>query len=581
MFTGLKHPADRPPRRAGLIVPSLSLRPANSKEDYGIGDYIAALDTIDAEHELGIGVERGLPDTDPGPDDPSYFMGLIAGALNPMHVGMRVDMVPGLTQAGLDSVDPMLLRSLRGDLINFKAVQQLKRSLMWQAYLRFCRDYIDTRDALAEEFHKFCSTWSWLGPYSLFRALVDWERNPKWRTWDEMLRNYESAKQWLGQHQDREEIMNICRFWQYYQWVLYRQVFQVGLYAATKNVLRVGMLSYFTIADPWAYPHLYLQGRWGGAPPEPAFIGSRRTQELGQFWDNAPYDFPAHAKEGFLWWHQRLSALMVGCHGVLFDHGIGLVRGQYAHPYPESEADGFVGLSREKAIAKVLAMTGRPDYARYFPLESDEGEENRRLCVEQGRARLGAIRDAARKAGAQLVLVEDLGKKPEWMGEVMAELGLPGIIVTKYHRKENFGPFKPIEDVPYLSEATSATHDFPPQVEQYEDLVKAASQGDAGAQLELQRYFGFVGWRAEAPASYTPELCHHHLWTHLRGPSGLTTFGIADVLRLRYKTHIVGQNDTWAWRRRIPKPLTGYLGTPEAKDFKQMVVDSGRSAKDE
>jgi 4-alpha-glucanotransferase len=578
MYWGIATPGQQP-RYAGIIVPGMAARPENPHHDFGCGDYRAYRDVVRAASELGVKVVRDLPDSDSGTVDFSPFMGLVPRALNPLRATISADEVPGLTDADVRAVDPTLLNGLRRGQINYEAVLQVKRGLLWKSFLRFQDEYISTGHELANEFHTFSSNRPWLGPYSLFRSLLDWQGSADWSNWDAGVRTFSLAQNWLEGQQDRETLRTTCQFWRYVQWVLYRQRAALKAYATERDVLLIGMLSYATVADPWVEPSRYLLGWWGGAPPEPAFTGSRRTQLLGQVWGATPPDLTAQRRDGYASLKEQGSGLMEVCHGGLLDHGIGWARGPFCFPFPESEADQYVGLSREEVMRRVEARTGQNLYPRYFPREGDEGEDAR-LNYEEGMERLLAIRDAMVAAGGQLTIVEDLGKKPRWMDRLLEELRLARIIVTKYWRKHDFGPYEDVEKLPYLAEVNPGTHDFPPQCVQYAMLFAAAQVGDRDAKQELDRYLHFIGMGGQSPpTSYTPDVRRSVLWTHLRSPCGLATFGFGEIDGSDFMTHVVGQVDPFSWRRRAPRPLTARLDEPAFREFAEMIRKSGRSPK--
>ncbi|PWU00907.1 MAG: hypothetical protein C5B53_03480 [Candidatus Melainabacteria bacterium] len=582
MFWGLKNRNGKSPKRVAILAPSLALRPAKETHDWGCGDNQARRDAIDFASKMGIWGVWDLPNADSGPLDPSPFMPLLAGALNPVQVSVSPEDVPCLEAADIkQTVDPTLLFHLRRGLIKYPTVLLLKRMVLWKAFRRFQEECVRTGHQLAHEFEAFCSARRWVAPYGCYRTLAELFGDGDWKNWPSHLTTHASSCKWLDGHADRTEFRQTCQFWQFVQWLLHRQGVALKQYATERNVALIGMLSFATVGDRWLYPHLYLENWWGGAPPEPAFIGDEVTAKVGQVWGGDVPDWIKHEEEGFLWHRERTRGLMETSHCGVGDHFIGHARGPYAFPFKGSEAHRFVGMSLDEMAAEMFRTTARRVHPRYFPRQGDEGGD-RDLNIADAKRRAAVCRDEVKAAGGFLWVGEGLGKRPDWLTKLMDDEGIPDIVVTKYHRKHDFGPYKGIDELPYLRVVTPATHDFPCPREHWEDLAAAVAACNHDAGVERGRYCEFIGLGGSTvPTSYTEDVRRAVLRTHLAAPCGLTLLGAGDPFGWKFKTHEVGRADAWAWLRRYDDPLTAHLDDPAAEEFKQMVRDSGRRSHDD
>ncbi len=172
-----------------------------------------------------------------------------------------------------------------------------------------------------ESFSAFCSEASdWLDDYALFMAL---DKNHSghgkvWQDWPTALAQRKPS----ALKEAAEKFSDECNFWKFCQWRFFSQWAALKEYANARGVEIVGDMPIFVSvhsADVWANQQLFdLDGN--GQPRVVAGVPPDYFSATGQHWGNPLYNWPAHAKEGYHWWIERMRATLIQCDIVRIDH---------------------------------------------------------------------------------------------------------------------------------------------------------------------------------------------------------------------------------------------------------------------
>ena len=208
------------------------------------------------------------------------------------------------------------------DKVNYPAVKLFRMSRLRIAAERF---FADARRNAHQEFSEFCQSNShWLDDYALFMAL-DKGRGNHGKVWQE----------WpapLAQRKDKalqeaaEKLKDECDFWKFCQWRFYSQWASLKHYANSRGIEIIGDMPLFVSphsADVWANQALFDLDHKGyprvvaGVPPD-------YFSATGQHWGNPLYRWPAHARQGYRWWIERMRTTLHICDIVRVDHFRGL-----------------------------------------------------------------------------------------------------------------------------------------------------------------------------------------------------------------------------------------------------------------
>jgi 4-alpha-glucanotransferase len=175
--------------------------------------------------------------------------------------------------------------------------------------------------SLREPFESFCNERkSWLDDYALFMALKDARRGESWHSWPPELLRREGSLRFLDF--TRQELMEEVGYYQFGQFLFFRQWSALKDYAHARNVRLIGDVPIFVSpdsADIWANPKLFLLD---GAlrPKVVAGVPPDYFSPTGQLWGNPLYDWGAMKAAGYQWWIQRLRATLELVDLIRLDH---------------------------------------------------------------------------------------------------------------------------------------------------------------------------------------------------------------------------------------------------------------------
>ena len=426
-------------RHSGIL-----LHPTSLPGPHGAGDFgPAAYHFVDWLVAGGQTLWQILPLGGLGPGN-SPYMSPSAFAGNELLIDLTQ-----LRQAGwLSDADIAPDPAFADAQVNYPAVQGFRMARLRLAAERF---FADSAPEARGAYAAFCAqARAWLDDYALFMA-IDREHSGYGKLWQD----WPAA---LAQRQPKAlasaalALADECNFWRFCQWCFFSQGAALKRYANAHGVAIVGDMPIFVSAhsaDVWANRQLFDLDRLGrprvvaGVPPD-------YFSATGQHWGNPLYDWPAHKKEDYRWWIDRMRASFALCDIVRIDHFRGF------ESYWEIPADA------------PTAIHGRwqpgPGAALFTAL----------------RKALGASKQARQ------IIAEDLGEITAQVRALRAACGLPGMRILQF-------AFDGHVDNPYLPHNFEAntvvytgTHD--------NDTTRGWWQSLAAHEQDyVRRYFGISG----------------------------------------------------------------------------------------
>ena len=193
-------------------------------------------------------------------------------------------------------------------------------------------------DPSEEGYRSFCQEQAhWLPDYALFMSIKEQYSQRPWWEWPRPLRLREAAElsDFAQEHQGR------IAFWQFVQYLFYRQWGEMRAYAVARGVKILGDLPIYVArdsADVWARPELFLLDR-EGFPTEVAGVPPDGFSADGQLWGNPLYRWDVLEAEGFAWWIRRVQGAYAFCDTLRMDHFRGF-EAYYAIPAGNTTAAG-------------------------------------------------------------------------------------------------------------------------------------------------------------------------------------------------------------------------------------------------
>lgn len=434
-------------RQAAILLPAFSLV---REGGLGIGDTRSMIEWIElvAGHEVGL--IQLLPINETGSDD-SPYNAISSVALDPIYLAMEE--VPGVDDATLAG----MVTGDRGP-VAYAEVRRRKNRLLEEAW----KCWEDASEELHREFEAFREAESgWLPEFAAFRALVELAGTEKWDQWPEAWRSVEGAGEALAGKEA------LCRYFEWIQWLCFRQWREVRRHADACGVKLMGDIPIGVSrnsADVFFGRDDFDLDWCGGAPPETVFKHDAFIRKWGQNWGIPLYRWEKMEREGFPWWRQRVGKLVDIFHVFRIDHVLGFYR-IYGFPWQPDENGDYLDLTKEEAAEK----TGGP-LPGWVP-RPDDTETNCAANRAEGEVRLKMVQEAA---GDGEVIGEDLGCVPDYVRPHLYSLGICGFRIPHWDFDEE-GVVVPGGEIPETTFATFATHDHDSIPAMWADFVRRAS----------------------------------------------------------------------------------------------------------
>ena len=188
------------------------------------------------------------------------------------------------------------------------------------------------------DFDDFCTQNAhWLPDFALYMALKDRFQGKPWYEWEKGLKFRDPDTVW----NTRRELKNEIRFYQFVQYLFYRQWNALHAYANDQGVKIIGDVPIYVpldSVDVWRNPELFQLDKdlnpkmVAGVPPD-GFTAD------GQLWGNPLYRWDKMEKSDFGWWIHRLSSAGKLYDVIRLDHFRGF-EAYWAVPFGDKNARG-------------------------------------------------------------------------------------------------------------------------------------------------------------------------------------------------------------------------------------------------
>ncbi|MGN6184161.1 MAG: 4-alpha-glucanotransferase [Thermoanaerobaculia bacterium] len=304
------HPPSETQRVAGIL-----LHPTSLPERYGVGDFgdhvVLFLDWAAA---AGFKLWQVLPLNPPGYGYSPYGC-LSAFAGNPLLISPQKLLQDDL----LDPGDADDVPHFSDQHVEFTRVEEYKLALLRKSLEHFLAR--DENDALRIAFDAFVTAPEqdgWLDDYTLFMTLKARADGKPWWEWDRELVTRDAN----ALARVREELADDVRFWQYVQFLFFRQWSAVRDAAHARGIRIMGDIPIYVAsdsADVWGNPELF-QLDDNGCPTVVAGVPPDYFSTTGQRWGNPLYRWDAMRDTGYRWWIARIKTNLRFADIIRLDH---------------------------------------------------------------------------------------------------------------------------------------------------------------------------------------------------------------------------------------------------------------------
>ena len=406
MHTSVLPPHDSR-RLAGVL-----LHPTSLPTTYGVGelgDHV--LEFLDWAASAGMRLWQVLPLNPPGYGASPYGC-LSSFAGNPMLISVQ-----RLVQDELLTPDDVAeVPRFSDQHVELDRVHAYKSALLRTSWQRFEKSASTELRAALDTFIQAPEQREWLDDYTLYMALREQTGGAPWWLWSpgvaqRDVRALESA---------RREHADAIRFWEYAQFLFFRQWNAVREAARARNIQILGDVPIYVACDSvdvWGHRELFQLDE-SGQPTFVAGVPPDYFSATGQRWGNPLYRWDLMRETQYRWWVSRVRANLRMADIVRLDH----FRGFAAYwEIPANEPTAVHG----------RWMPG-PGLALFDALRADLG-------------------------GLPLV-AEDLGFITEDVHELRRQTGLPGMKILQFGFGQNDSPHLPHRLDPHTVVYTG-THD--------------------------------------------------------------------------------------------------------------------------
>ena len=218
------------------------------------------------------------------------------------------------------------------DKVDYGKIYQHRFDILFEAYKRgIQKDY--------DEFKSFVNEKSkWIHEYALFMACKKHFDMVAWSNWPEDIRLHKKE----ACLRYRELLKEDVEFYQYIQYLFFKQWNQLRNYAHSKGIEIIGDIPVYVAMDScdvWSEPQWFYLDE-NNVPIEVAGCPPDSFSADGQYWGNPLYRYDAMKQDGYGWWIRRVDGAFQLYDVVRIDHFRGF-ESYWAIPYgAKSAKDG-------------------------------------------------------------------------------------------------------------------------------------------------------------------------------------------------------------------------------------------------
>jgi 4-alpha-glucanotransferase len=300
-------------RSSGIL-----LHPTSLPGEYGIGDLgMQAYQWIDFLSSARFALWQLLPLGPTGYGDSPYQC-FSAFAGNPYLISPQV-LLEADAHHGVSLLDPNDLIDhphFPAERIDYGRVIEWKLGVLDRSYNRFEKLAPPKLIDELESFKQAQATW--LDDYTLFMALKEAHGGKPWTFWQNDLRDRERK----ALENARRELDIAIRRQIFRQFIFFRQWSALRNYATSAGIKIIGDIPIFIAhdsSDVWTHPELFYLDETG-IPSVVAGVPPDYFSTTGQLWGNPLYRWDVHKENGYLWWINRLRAVLETVDIVRLDH---------------------------------------------------------------------------------------------------------------------------------------------------------------------------------------------------------------------------------------------------------------------
>jgi len=485
-------------RAAAILLPLFSLR---NEGDLGRGEILDLKPFARWMLEMGHRVLQLLPLTESAAGENSPYSALSVFSIDPLYISV----------SPLAGVPPAQLQRARAQTAGKRRVPGARLRTLKLPLLKAAFEYFQANSAAEEHraFERFAAgNRHWLDDYALFRALKEHFGWTGWEHWPAGFKT-RGAEAIAAARRELEREIAMYSYWQFLAW---RQWTSVRRELAACGVRLSGDLAFLPSrdsADVWANQDLFVPDRMVGAPPD-AFSAT------GQRWGLPMPNWPRMRTDDLKWWRARAR------HGAaLFD----MLR-----------VDHVVGFYRTFSFGEDPEVPGE-----FYPQAVEEQRE-------QGEAFFRMLKE---EVGPDALIGEDLGTIPPWVRASLAALGVLGLKVLRWEKKDWDTPderFIPPSEYPELSVAVTGTHDT-------ETLAVWWRNAAATERQQLAKALNFPDGVDPSAPNLDTRVLDAILGPLYESPSRLVMAPVQDLFGWEQRINLPGSIRKINWTYRLPMTI--------------------------
>jgi 4-alpha-glucanotransferase len=200
--------------------------------------------------------------------------------------------------------------------VDYGAVIEYKTGLYRLSYEHFQAHATPEQRSGFEQFRQF--NHAWLADYGFFMALKAHFGGGSWQEWPREIRVREKAA--LKRYADL--LAGEIVYHEYLQWLFADQWREVKSYANSRGIQIIGDIPIFVAedsADVWGHPESFQLDE-NSRPTVIAGVPPDNFSATGQRWGNPHYRWDAMAKDGYIWWIDRIRKTLEEVDIMRIDH---------------------------------------------------------------------------------------------------------------------------------------------------------------------------------------------------------------------------------------------------------------------